>query len=68
LEFMIMVGLISFVRGIFIIREASEGGQQASIMAGVTHMVGGALAVNLGSLINAVEATLGITNYGIQFS
>ena len=68
LEFMILVGLISFVRGIFIIREASEGGQQASIMAGVTHLVGGALAVNLGSLINVVEATLGITSYGIQFS
>lgn len=68
IKFMIVVGLVSFVRGIFIIRDVSEGNQQASLMAGVTHMVGGALAVNLGPLINAVQATLGIGAYGIAFS
>ncbi|MCC7305002.1 MAG: hypothetical protein IT558_01950 [Alphaproteobacteria bacterium] len=68
LKFMIIVGLISFVRGIFIIRSVAEGNGQASLMAGVTHMVGGALAVNLGPLIQAVEATLGITNFGIRFT
>ncbi len=68
LKFMIVVGLVSFLRGIFIIREVAEGNQQASMMAGITHMVGGALAVNLGPLINAVEETLGITAYGINFT
>lgn len=68
LKFMIIVGLVSFVRGIFIIRGASEGHQQDSVMAGVTHMVGGALAVNLGPLLNAVQTTLGLTGYGIGFS
>jgi hypothetical protein len=68
IKFMIIVGLISFVRGIFIIRESADGNQQASIMAGVTHMVGGALAVNLGPLLNAVQSTLGLTGFGIQFS
>lgn len=67
IKFMILVGLISFVRGLFIIREVAEGNQQASLMAGVTHMVGGALAVNLGPLINVVQATLGIGGFGINF-
>ena len=64
---MTIVGLISFVRGIFIIRSVAEGSGQASIMAGVTHLVGGALAVNLGPLLAAVQWTLGITDYGIRF-
>jgi hypothetical protein len=69
IKFLILVGLISFVRGIFIIRSVAEGNsQQASIMAGITHMVGGALAVNMGPLINAVQNTLGFTDIGIQFS
>ncbi|MCB1533001.1 MAG: hypothetical protein KDJ35_09055 [Alphaproteobacteria bacterium] len=67
LKFMIVVGLISFVRGIFIVRNVAEGNGQASLMAGVTHMVGGALAVNLGPLLNAVQTTLGLTEYGIMF-
>lgn len=68
LKFMILVGLISFVRGIFIVRNVAEGNQQASIMAGVTHLLGGALAVNLGPLLGAVQNTLGISAYGIVFS
>jgi len=68
LQFVIVVGLISFVRGIFIIRGVAEGNQQASIMAGITHVVGGALAVNLGPLLNAVQTTLGIGGFGIAFS
>jgi hypothetical protein len=68
LQFVIIVGLISFVRGIFIIRGVAEGNQQSSIMSGITHIVAGTLAVNLGPLINAVQATLGLTGVGIGFS
>jgi hypothetical protein len=68
LKFMIIVGLISFVRGLFIVRSVAEGNQQASIMAAVTHIIGGALAVNLGPVLNAVQTTLGTTGYGIEFS
>lgn len=67
-KLMIVIGLISFVRGLFIVRDVSEGNGQASLMAGVTHMVGGAMAVNIGPLINLVQNTLGITDYGIAFS
>ncbi len=67
LKFMIIVGMISFVRGVFIMRDVAEGRQQASTMAGLTHIIGGALAVNLGPLLNAVQASLGITAFGISF-
>ncbi len=68
LKFMIIIGMISFVRGIFIMRDVAEGNQQASTMAGMTHIIGGALAVNLGPLLNAVQTTLGVTAFGVTFS
>ncbi len=68
LKFMIIIGMISFVRGLFIMRDVAEGSGQASTMAGLTHIIGGALAVNLGPLLNAVQATLGITAFGVTFS
>jgi len=67
LRFMIVLGLISFMRGLFIIRGVAEGSSQASMMAGVTHIIGGALAVNLGPLMNAVQTTLGLSAYGVTF-
>jgi hypothetical protein len=60
LRFMIVIGYISFIRGFFILRAVAEGGQQVSIMAGITHLVGGVMAVNLGGMINVVQNTLGI--------
>lgn len=68
LKFVLILGLISFMRGIFIIRGVAEGNQQASMMAGVTHLVGGALAVNLGPFLNAVQTTLGIAGFGVNFT
>jgi hypothetical protein len=38
------------------------------MMAAITHLIGGVLAINLGSVIMAVQDTLGITQYGIRFS
>jgi hypothetical protein len=67
LQFMIIVGLISFIRGWFIIRDVAEGGQQASLMAGATHDIGGALAINLGPILAAVQSTLSITAVGVTF-
>lgn len=67
LKFMIIVGLISFVRGLFIMRDVSEGKSQASVMSGMTHIIGGALAVNLGPLLNAVQYSLGVTGWGVTF-
>jgi hypothetical protein len=68
LAFMMIVGWISFIRGFFIIRDVAEGNGQASLMAGMTHLFGGALAVNLGPVLNAVQSTFGLTGVGIVFS
>jgi len=66
--FVMLLGMISIMRGIFIMRGVAEGNSQASSMAGITHLIGGALAVNLGPMINAVQATLGIgPGLGITF-
>lgn len=67
LQFLIVIGMISFVRGLFIMRDVAEGKGQASTMAGMTHMLGGALAVNMGPLLNAIQETLGITAFGVTF-
>jgi hypothetical protein len=67
LVFMTIIGYISFMRGFFIIKDVAEGSGQASLMAGVTHIFGGALAVNLGPLLNAVQSTLGLNSMGITF-
>jgi len=68
LRFVLIIGLFSFVRGIFIIRGAAEGSQQASVMSGLTHIIAGTLCVNVGSLLNVIQATLGIGGFGIAFS
>jgi len=67
LGFMALVGWISFIRGFFIMRDVAEGNGQASLMAATTHMFGGALAVNLGPLMNAVQSTLGLAPFGVCF-
>ncbi len=67
IAFMAILGWISFIRGWFIIRDVAEGNQQASLMSGLTHLFGGALAVNLGPFLNSVQATLGLSKYGVNF-
>ena len=66
--FSVVLGWISLARGLFIVRDVSEGNSQASMMAAITHLIGGVLAINLGSVIMAVQNTLGITQYGIKFA
>lgn len=63
--FVAILGIISFVRGLFILRGVTSGNSQASMMAAVTHILGGAVAVNLGGFIMAVQNTLGITGQGV---
>lgn len=68
LIFMMILGWVSFIRGWFILRDVAEGSHNASLMAGLTHLFGGALAVNLGPLMNAVQDTLGLAAYGVNFT
>ena len=66
-KFMLVLGMVSIMRGFFIVRDVAEGNQQASMMAAVTHLIGGALAVNIGPLVNAAQTTLGLAGFGINF-
>ena len=69
MAFVAIIGWISFIRGFFIMRAVAEGNsQQASAMAGFTHIIGGAIAVNLGAFIQAVQNTLKIEEYGLTIS
>lgn len=63
--FSFLVGIISVMRGLFMLKEVSNGGN-ASLMAAFTHVIGGGLAVNLGPVVNAVQHTLGLSNIGIK--
>ncbi len=65
LMFVQIVGWFSFVRGLFIFRAFGEGDGQASLSSGFTHVIGGAIAVNLSAFINAVQSTLGL--FGLAF-
>ncbi len=68
MAFVSIIGFISFIRGFFIMKDVANGNGQASVMAGITHILGGALAVNLGGFIKAVQSTLGITEFGLTIS
>lgn len=70
IQFMMVVGLISFVRGWFILKAAADGGsQQATIMSSVVHIIAGILLINLGPFLTAVQKTLGISpSTGLSFS
>ena len=65
--FVALVGWISFIRGFFIMRDVAEGNGQASLMAASTHLIAGALAVNLGPFIMAVQSTFGLPGFGVVF-
>jgi hypothetical protein len=67
LAFLIIVGILSIVRGFFVLRDVAEGGQQASVMGGLSHVIAGAILVNFGQFANIIQTTLGINAFGVQF-
>ena len=66
LAFVMIVGFIAFLRGIFVLRNFAEGQGGATLAQGLTFLFGGALAINLGELVNAIQETIGVA--GITFS
>ncbi|NDV52866.1 hypothetical protein [Salipiger sp. PrR003] len=55
---LIPFGLIAFVRGLLILKDTADGGKQASLGSGLTHIVGGVALVNAQPVSCAVMATL----------
>ncbi len=59
LAFIQIIGGIAFLRGWLIVKAAVEGGGQATIPQGVTHIVGGAMAVNIDVMLKIIDNTFG---------
>jgi hypothetical protein len=64
--FVMLVGYIAFIRGWFVLKAFADGQQGATVAQGLTFLLGGSLAINLGELVNALQTTVGIE--GITFS
>lgn len=58
--FVLIVGYIAFIRGWFVMKNFADGQQGATLAQGLTFLIGGAVAINLGELINAVQTTVGL--------
>ena len=54
------VGLLAFLRGVFVLRSAADGLPGASAGRAAMHMLGGICAWHIESLIAAVQTSLGI--------
>ena len=54
------VGLLAFLRGVFVLRAAADGIPGASAGRAAMHMLGGVCAWHAESLIGAVQTSLGI--------
>ena len=61
-----VVGLLSFVKGVYVLRGASDGVPGATVSGAAMHMVGGAMAWHILALLWAVQKTLGISVLKIQ--
>jgi len=62
LTFFQLVGLISFVRGWNVLRHAVEGVGQATYAQGMTHIIGGVMAMNIYMFMQIMDHTFG-TNF-----
>ncbi len=57
--FLYIVGLLSFVRGFIVLRNALDGQGQATKGQAFTHIIGGTLLVNMPGFIKVIERTMG---------
>lgn len=58
LTFVKVIGVISFLRGWMILKKAVEGGQ-ATIPQALSHIIGGAMAINIGTMLEVFDRTFG---------
>jgi intracellular multiplication protein IcmC len=55
------IGFVAFIRGWLIVAKASQtGAQHGSMSKGVTHIIGGIIAINFVQFVHLLEATLGM--------
>jgi hypothetical protein len=59
LTFFQLIGMIAFIRGWMILKDAVENKGQKTVAQGLTHIFGGVLAVNIYRFLQAMDATFG---------
>jgi hypothetical protein len=59
LTFFQLIGILAFVRGLYIVKNAVEGAGQATMAQGFTHIVGGVLAINIYTILEILDQTFG---------
>jgi hypothetical protein len=62
LAFVQMIGMIAFIRGWLILKDAVEGLGQKTVAQGLTHILGGVLAINIYRFLDVMDWTFG-TNF-----
>ena len=55
-----LVGLVAFIRGLFVLRACSDGKPSATAGSAAMHIIGGAAAWHIVAVIDALQQTLGI--------
>lgn len=58
--FLQIVGFIGFIRGWLIMKNSVEGTGQATMAQGLTHVIGGIIAMNMQLSLEAAEKTFGV--------
>ena len=56
-----VIGLLSFAKGMYVLRGASDGVPGATVSGAAMHLVGGAMAWHILFLLRAIQETLGIS-------
>jgi hypothetical protein len=59
LNFIQVIGVISFVRGWLIMKKVVEGGGNATTAQGMSHILGGVCAINIGPFLKILDTTMG---------
>ncbi|MGB9151626.1 MAG: hypothetical protein WCD70_00890 [Alphaproteobacteria bacterium] len=59
LGFVQIIGVIAFVRGWLILKKSVDGNGQATLAQGITHIIGGVLAVNIYPFLLVMDQTFG---------
>lgn len=68
LAFLGIIGVISFARGLFMLKDAADGAQNASLMGSMSHIIAGVCCVNFGAFANLLQNTLGLDKFGVLFN
>ncbi len=59
LTFVQVIGAIAFLRGWLMIKNAVEGTAQVTVPQGLTHVIGGTMAINIGAMLTVFDRTFG---------